>query len=128
MELRILIVDDSERVRGSIRCMLESRHWTVCGEAGNGMEGLQKFQAVNPDLVVIDLAMPDLNGFEVAKRMSTLNSKVPLILFTVIDITGLATHAKSVGISAVVSKLQAWDLLRVIADTTKEMKSDAPVQ
>jgi len=73
MELRILIVDDSDTTRGIIRAILQSRQWTICGEADSGYAGLQQFESLKPNLVVIDLAMPDLNGLEVARRMYVLN-------------------------------------------------------
>ncbi len=121
MNLRILLVDDSETTRRIIRAIISSRNWEICGEAESGYEGIHQFEALQPDLVVIDLAMPDLNGFEVARRISALNSKVPLILFTVLDLAGLVERAKSFGISAVVSKAQAWDLVHVIETTVADI-------
>ena len=127
MQLRILVVDDSERTRGIIRAIVRSRQWTICGEAASGREGLKKFEAEKPDIVLVDLAMPDLNGFEVARQMSSLDSKIPIILFTVLDISGLERKARAAGISAVVSKAQAWDLIRVIADAADGLnKSSIP--
>ncbi len=114
MDLRILIVDDSETTRRILRAIVRSRDWTVCGEAENGRSGIRQFQELKPDLVLIDLAMPDINGIEAAKRMSTLNPKVPLILFTILDLEGLEKVASEAGICAVVSKAQAWDLIKSI--------------
>jgi CheY-like chemotaxis protein len=125
MDLRILVVDDSATTRGIIRAIIHSREWTVCEEASSGWEGLSKFESTKPDLVLIDLAMPDLNGFEVARRMASLDSKVPLILFTVLDIIGLEKQAHAAGITAVVSKAQAWDLVRVIETTAGSIKNDS---
>jgi CheY-like chemotaxis protein len=62
-------------------------------------------------VVLIDLAMPDINGIEAAKRMSVLNPRVPLVLFTVLDLEGLEEPARQAGICAIVSKAQAWDLI-----------------
>ena len=114
MDLRILIVDDSETTRRILRAIVRSRAWTVCGEAESGRSGIKQFQELRPDLVFIDLAMPDINGIEVAKRMSTLSPRVPLILFTILDLEGLEKAAREVGISAIVSKAQAWDLIKSI--------------
>jgi DNA-binding NarL/FixJ family response regulator len=114
MNLRILIVDDSETTRRILRAIVHSREWIVCGEAENGLSGVAQFEELKPDLVLIDLAMPDINGLETAKRMSTLNPKVPLVLFTILDLPGLAEPARTAGISAVVSKAQAWDLVSTI--------------
>jgi two-component system, chemotaxis family, chemotaxis protein CheY len=114
MALRILIVDDSETTRRILRAIVGSREWTVCGEAENGRLGIKQFQELKPDLVLIDLAMPDINGIATAKRMSSLNPKVPLILFTVLDLQGLEKAAREAGICAIVSKAQAWDLIKSI--------------
>ena len=111
---RILIVDDSERTRRIIRTIVRSRDWSVCGEAENGRAGIKKFQKLKPDLVVIDLAMPDINGIEAARRMSLLNPRVPLVLFTVLDTEGLEGAAREAGICSIVSKAQAWDLIKSI--------------
>jgi two-component system response regulator EvgA len=122
MELRILIVDDSDTTRGIIRAILQSRQWTICGEADSGYAGLQQFESLKPNLVVIDLAMPDLNGLEVARRMYVLNPAVPLVLFTVLDLKGLEQPAREAGITAVVSKAQAWDLVKVIERSVDEVR------
>jgi CheY-like chemotaxis protein len=71
--------------------------------------------------VIVDLAMPGLNGLEVAKRMSTLNPRVPVILFTVLDLEGLEGPAREAGVSAVVSKAQAWDLVRIIENAAAKV-------
>jgi DNA-binding NarL/FixJ family response regulator len=114
VDLRILIVDDSETTRRILRAIVRSREWTVCGEAETGRSGIKKFQELKPDLVLIDLAMPDINGIEAARRMSLLNPRVPLILFTVLELEGLETAAQEAGICAIVSKAQAWDLIKSI--------------
>jgi len=112
--LRILIIDDSETTRRILRAIVLSRDWQVCGEADTGRAGIARFQELKPDLVLVDLAMPDINGIEAAKRMSTLNPRVPLILFTVLDLEGLEKAATAAGICAVVSKAQAWNLIETI--------------
>ena len=108
--LRILIVDDSEPARRGLRAILWSQQWAVC-EAENGRTGLEKFQDLKPDAVVLDLAMPDMDGVEAAKKMSAVNPKVPLILFTVFETQGIEGPAQEAGISAVVAKSHAWSLI-----------------
>jgi len=114
MNLRILIVDDSETTRRILRAIVHSRGWTICGEAENGREGINQFQNLKPDIAIIDLALPDINGLKAASRMSMLNPNVPLILFTVLDLDGLAAQAREAGIFSLVSKAQAWDLVNCI--------------
>ena len=114
MDLRILIVDDSEATRRLLRAIIGTRQWSVCGEAENGLLGVKQYEALKPDLVIIDLALPDMNGIEVAKRMSSLDGSIPLVLFTILDLEGLEGPARRAGICQVVSKAQVWDLIRTI--------------
>jgi two-component system chemotaxis response regulator CheY len=114
LDLRILIVDDSEATRRLLRAIIGTRQWSVCGEAENGLLGVEKYEALKPDLVIIDLALPDMNGIEVAKRMSSLDGSIPLVLFTILDLEGLEGPARQAGICQVVSKAQVWDLIRTI--------------
>jgi two-component system, chemotaxis family, chemotaxis protein CheY len=125
LDLRILVVDDSETTRRILRAIVQSRSWTVCGEAENGVSGIKLFQKLQPDLVLIDLAMPDINGVKVAERMSVLNPKIPLILFTVLDLQGLEKAARDAGIFAVVSKAQAWDLITTIESAVAKFYPDS---
>jgi two-component system chemotaxis response regulator CheY len=75
MELRILIVDDSEPTRRILGTIVRSHDWIVCGEAENGWSGVKMFQELRPDLVLLDLAMPDISGIEAARWMSRLTPR-----------------------------------------------------
>ena len=109
--LRILIVDDSETTRRVVGTILRSRHWTICGEAENGRTGLEKFQKLKPDIVLLDLSMPDMTGIETAQQMSAADPTVPLILFTILEIEGIGNAARKAGIRAIVPKSEAWNLI-----------------
>jgi two-component system, chemotaxis family, chemotaxis protein CheY len=112
--LRILIVDDSDVTRHILKTIVRSRHWTVCGEAENGWAGVKKFNELKPDLVLLDLAMPDINGIEAARWMSAADPTVPIIMFTILNLDGLERAARNAGICAVVSKGECWTLLKSI--------------
>jgi len=114
MGLRILIVDDSDVTRRILSTIVRSRHWTVCGEAENGWSGIKKFQELRPDVVLLDLAMPDINGIEVARMMSGLDRSVPIILFTILDLDGIEKAARNAGIRSIVSKGDCWNHLSSI--------------
>ena len=116
LRLRILIVDDSDATRRILRTVARSRAWTVCGEAQTGHSGVEKFRELQPEVVLLDLAMPDMNGIEVAKEMSALNPSVPLILFTILDIDGIEPRARDAGILTVVPKTDIWRLIRSVED------------
>jgi CheY-like chemotaxis protein len=120
MDLRVLIVDDSETTRRLLRAIAGSRQWTVCGEAEDGYTGIKQFEKLQPDLVLIDLALPDINGLEVAKQISSLNDKIPLVLFTVLDVEGLQEAARAAGICQVVSKAQVWSLITSIENAVTQ--------
>src|SRR6202023_4206914 len=109
--LRVLIVDDSETTRRILREVINSQYWEVCGEAENGRSGVKRFQELKPDVVVLDLGMPDISGIEAAKWMSESDPTVPLILFTVLETEGIESEARSAGIYAVVPKAEVWKLL-----------------
>src|SRR5260221_14227116 len=112
--LRILVVDDSDVTRRALGTILRSRQWTVCGEAEDGWSGVKKFHELKPDLVLLDLAMPDMDGIEAARLMAGSDPTVPIILFTALDLQGLETRAHNAGICAVVSKAQGWNLVKSI--------------
>jgi len=111
MPLRALIVDDSETTRRIVKTIIRSRQWTVCGEATDGHSGVKQFRKLKPDIVLLDLAMPDINGIETAKLMSKADPKIPLILFTILEIEGIEGAAREAGISAIVPKNEAWSLI-----------------
>ena len=122
-------MDDSETARRLLRSVVGSRQWSVCGEAENGLAGVQQYHDLRPDLVIIDLALPDINGIEVAKRMSSMDQTVPLVLFTALDVKGIQTAARKAGICQVVSKGQVWDLIRGIENAVtlyRGVKQESP--
>jgi two-component system, chemotaxis family, chemotaxis protein CheY len=113
-DLRILIVDDSDTTRRILATIVRSRDWIVCGEAEDGWSGVKKFQELRPDLVLLDLSMPDINGLEAARMMSGSDPTVPIILFTAVVADGLDNAAQNAGICAVVPKTQSWNLVKTI--------------
>jgi DNA-binding NarL/FixJ family response regulator len=101
----ILIVDDSALIRRMIRETLEQQEgWEVCGEAADGREAIEKAQQLKPDLVVLDLSMPVMNGLEAARELKRLVPSLPLVMFTNFTSPQLSKEALSAGVSAVVSK------------------------
>jgi DNA-binding NarL/FixJ family response regulator len=102
---RILIVDDNPRVRSALRMCLQShRSWQMCGEAENGRDGVQLAKELKPDIVLLDYAMPNMNGLEAARLISASVPQCGLILFTMFASDQLCTLAQAAGVRAVVSK------------------------
>src|ERR1700723_201203 len=114
MDLRILIVEDSETTRRIIRAILETREWKICGEAKNGQTAIRQFRKLRPGVVILDFTMPALSGIDVAARFSKIDLVVSLILFKLFHVDELYEPARGAGIYAVVSKARAWDLIGTI--------------
>jgi len=103
---RILIADDSPQILEALRKALEEHsEWEVCGEASNGIEAVAQSAALNPDVVVLDLTMPKMNGFEAASTIHSVAPKLPLLLFTQHTFgTHLEHEARNSGFSGRVTK------------------------
>jgi CheY-like chemotaxis protein len=83
----VLIADDSASVRLSVRLVLEGRHKELMvREAVDGMDAVEKAKKLRPDLILLDLAMPRLNGAEVAAVLKNEMPETPVILFTLTDL------------------------------------------
>lgn len=107
---RVLIVDDHAIVRGMVCSVFKSKGFEVYA-AQNGAEAIQKAQDENPDLIVLDLVMPVMNGLEAARALKILRPAIPLLMFTN-NIGGvMEQEARSAGISAVVSKSESLNNL-----------------
>lgn len=107
----ILIVDDNQTVRTVTRRFLESQaNVEICAEAVDGMDALDKARHLNPDLVIPDLAMPRMNGFEAARELRSLRFRAPIILFTISAASIRNEEALAFGVDAVVSKMDVLSL------------------
>jgi CheY-like chemotaxis protein len=101
--VRVLIVDDNPGIRREIRRELESAGLEVCGEAADGLEAVEKAPAAKPDLVILDVAMPRLNGIDAARELRKLQPELPVILHTLhADI--IRSQGLPEGVAAVVAK------------------------
>jgi DNA-binding NarL/FixJ family response regulator len=108
----ILIVDDSVQIRNMVRLWLESDDkFEVCGEAADGVEGIEKALELKPDLIVLDLLMPRMNGLQAATALQDVMPEVPIILFTLFPDSELANQARDAGVSSVLSKMDQMSIL-----------------
>ncbi len=83
---RILIADDHEVARRGIRALLETHsNWEVCAEASDGREAVELAATTNPDLVLLDIGMPNLNGLEAARQILAATPDVPILILTMHD-------------------------------------------
>jgi NarL family two-component system response regulator LiaR len=100
----VLIVDDNPLIRRLLRAALTESEWIVCEEAANGREGIVKAQELHPDIIILDLAMPEMNGLQTARVLKRIVPTTPLLMFTSHVLPNLDEEATSAGIRKVVSK------------------------
>jgi two-component system chemotaxis response regulator CheY len=105
MTKSVLLVDDNAMIRKMLYGLfIAESDFDVCGEAENGREAIEKAQQLNPDLIIMDLSMPVMNGIDAARALNQLMPTVPLIIFSEYGDVFPEKEARSAGISAVVSK------------------------
>lgn len=110
---RILVADDSDLVRRGIRLLLRQHHdWDVCGEAENGQEAVEKARQLAPDVVVLDFAMPVMNGIDAARQIHEDRPNTPIVLCSMYLDNQLATLARDVGITSVLSKSNVGQVIK----------------
>lgn len=101
----VLLVDDHEAIRRTLRLRFEALpEFVVCGEAVNGVDAVEKAQELTPDLVILDFAMPDMNGLEAATALKFMLPGAKLYLLTAHSNRELELAARDAGINAVYSK------------------------
>jgi DNA-binding NarL/FixJ family response regulator len=122
---RLLIADDNATARRLLRALVETREgWQVCGEADNGIEAVARAADLKPDIIILDLAMPIMDGLHAAQIISAASPTVPILMYTMHSFKGLDLEAKKVGIRKVISKTASGDAL--LSAVEEELKSTAP--
>src|SRR5437870_10190381 len=112
MPKSVLLVDDNAAIR-QVLCQLfaSEADFDVCGEAENGREAIEKAQELYPDLIVLDLSMPVMNGIDAARVLRKLMPTVPLFVFSEYCDVFSDEEARSAGVSALVSKSEHMSVL-----------------
>lgn len=114
MPSRILVADDDAAIRLLLRRLLEDHaDWQVCGEAASGSDALTQTWTLNPDIVVLDLAMPNMNGLQAARELAATKPQLPILLLTVQEISGeLLDEARRCGFRGAVSKHRGVEVIK----------------
>jgi DNA-binding NarL/FixJ family response regulator len=116
MAVRILIADDDPTIRILLRRLLE-RHsdWRVCGEAVNGVEAVEKVEVFTPDLAILDLGMPIMNGVQAAREIARANPRLPMLLISVQEVSEqLADAARDAGFMGAVTKSRGHEIVEAV--------------
>jgi CheY-like chemotaxis protein len=118
--VKVLLVEDHEIVRKGLYGLIDGHFgWKVCGEAANGKEAIEKAVALSPDVVVIDLVMPVMNGIQATKEIHRLCPAIKIVMISMFDSQQIL--ASQSGANAYVGKSRSWsDLRNAIAAVLKE--------
>lgn len=121
--MRILIVDDHEAVRRSLRLLLSSRtDWVVCGEAVDGRDAVEKAKELRPDIVLMDISMPRMNGIEASR---TIRQEVPeskIIVISQNELSIVSRQAADIGVRSFVAKIDLSRDLVAVIDSVAERR------
>ena len=110
--IKILIVDDQPHIRRVVRGLVEAEHdWVVCGEAANGQQATEQCALLAPDLIILDINMPVMNGFEAAKIIHMRSPEVLILISTTDSSVHFARAASKTGASGFLSKANSGEHL-----------------
>lgn len=108
MKVRILIADDHEVVRRGMCALLEGREgWEICGQATDGRQAVEMAKQLNPDVIILDVGMPNLNGLAATRQLAQQNSKYKIIVLTIDDSDEVIREALDAGARGFVLKSDA---------------------
>jgi len=111
-QTRILIADDHAPVRRGVRALLESHPgWSICGESANGREAIEQARSTQPDVILLDVSMPELDGLQATQAILRHDPTAKVIILTMHDSREMAAEAARVGAKQVVVKSEMHDLL-----------------
>lgn len=121
MPIKIAIADDSDAIRSALRMIIDSTtDWELCGEAADGEAAVFLAQRVKPELMVLDLSMPVMNGLDAARKIALISPKTRIVMFTAHACEQLARDAESIGIRAVIPKNEKDTVERLVSTLRQE--------
>ena len=123
MSLRILVVDDHAVVRRGVRSLLESHEgWEVCGEATTGRDAVEQSRQLRPDVVVMDLSLPELNGLDATRQILKDGPGIEVLVLTMHHSEALARDVLRAGARGYIMKSDADENLITTVDTLRQHK------
>jgi DNA-binding NarL/FixJ family response regulator len=127
MTLRVLVVDDHPAFRRALTSALRLvKDVEVAGEAGGGLAAAEQVRALDPDLVLMDLSMPDLDGIEAMRRIHATQPDIPVVILTAHADAGVEREARAAGASGFLAKgTPLEDIVLVLNDAARTVDAGA---
>ncbi len=126
--VHVLVVDDNEELRATLGSILKMLGHTVTGEAENGMQAITLTQRLKPDIIVMDVSMPGMDGITAARKIQAVQP-TPVILLTAMDTPDLVEQARDAGVVAyLVKPPEASELQRAIVITLARSRESAELR
>ena len=113
----VLIVDDTLFMRASIHQMLEANGHSVAGEASNGVEAIERYAVVKPDVILMDITMPDMDGIEALRRIKEIDPNAKVIMCTAMGQQAMVARAVELGAQQFIVKPFQPERLMAAIDT-----------
>jgi DNA-binding NarL/FixJ family response regulator len=107
----VLVVDDNPGIRQAVSRAFLSDGFTVCGEAANGQEAISLCKQLKPDLIILDLSMPMMDGLQAAPQLRRLVPNTPIILLTMYGSAFKQDQVAAIGVDLVLSKMEPFSEL-----------------
>lgn len=101
---KVLIVDDAAFMRGNIKQMLSNNGYEVIGEAENGLEGVRKYKELSPDIVTMDITMPEMSGIQAVQEIRKINPRAKIIMVSAMGQQNFVLEAIKSGATGFVVK------------------------
>jgi CheY-like chemotaxis protein len=109
--IKVMLVDDVDHVRRMLRNMLDLDGFVVVAESADGASALEAIDAADPDVVVIDYSMPDMDGIETARRIRESRPDQVMIMYTAFLQPDVESRAREVGVALVLGKVEGLESL-----------------
>ena len=127
--MKILIADDHEAVRKGVRFILDTRDGLeVCGEATNGFEAIEKTIELRPDLIIMDVTMPGMDGLAACKQIKSFQPQIPILIFSQHDGNEIVMAARDAKAQGFVTKSAAFEVLLKAIDALLNGRTFFPDQ
>jgi DNA-binding NarL/FixJ family response regulator len=124
LAFRIFIADDHEVVRKGLISLLEAQtDWEVCGEAADGREAVEKAQELKPDIIILDIGMPSLNGLEATRQILKVNPDAKILVLTLHDSDSVVREVLNAGARGFLLKSDAARDLVAAAEALRRDKT-----